>query len=401
MSAAAEQLAVFLRGAVDLVTRDELESRVARSLELREPLRIKLGMDPTAPDLHLGHAVQLFKLRALQELGHQIVLIVGDGTARIGDPSGRSKLRPELSADEIEANLETYRSQAGLILDLEATEVHRNFDWLGKMGFDELLSLQRRMTVAQMLERDMYQERIKNDQPIGLHEFMYPLTQGWDSVVIRADLELGGTDQLFNLHVGRRMQEQEGQPRQVVMTQKLIVGTDGRKMSKSYGNSIGLAEPATSMYAKVMSISDESMPEWFLYLTRLAQEEIDALLAGHPMEAKARLAAEITTRLHGAAGAEEGRQAFDSLVRNKELPDDIPERAWPSEPGEPLPLAILLRELGLASSSSDARRSVQGGGVRVGGEVVREPMQPIAPPAEGGELLVQVGKRRFARVTTR
>jgi len=391
------QLEVFERGAVDLIDRAELSRKIAASLKSGKPLRVKFGMDPSSPDLHLGHAVHLMKLRDMQELGHQVVLIVGDATAMVGDPSGRNKLRPTLTREQVQANMETYTSQAALVLDMERTEVRYNFEWFGKMGFSEILTLCGRMTVARMLERDTFEKRMKDGEAIGIHEFLYPLMQGWDSVEIRSDVELGATDQLFNILSARQLQEQEQQAPQICLTHPLIMGTDGRKMSKSYGNAIGLTDEPGDMFGKVMSIDDESMETWFTYLTRVPTAELPALLAGHPREAKARLAREITAFYHGAEAATAAAEGFDRQFRDKQLPDDIPEVAFPGEwQADGVPLAILLREVKLAASSSEARRLIQQGGVKVDGEVMREPSAQLAPPAEA--LLIQVGKRRFARV---
>jgi len=391
------QLAVFQRGACDLIEEKQLRGMIARSLDDGRPLRIKFGMDPSSPDLHLGHAVQLRKLRDLQDLGHQIVLIVGDATAMVGDPSGRNKLRPVLSREEVDANQRTYVEQAARVLDMERTEVRRNSEWFDAMNFEELLRLTTRMTVAQMLERDTFQTRMEASEPIGINEFLYPLMQGWDSVQVEADLELGGTDQLFNLLVGRRLQEQMEQRPQIVMTQPLINGLDGRKMSKSYGNSIGLTATAKEMTFRIMQVDDEVMGDWFLHLTRLAPERIEAALAGHPREAKALLAAEVTAFYHDEAAAAEAAAMFDREVRDKVLPDDLPEVPWGAEWGDALALPNLLKELGLCQSTSEARRAIQQGGVRLDGEVHGDPREEIARPAE--PRLVQVGKKRVARVT--
>jgi tyrosyl-tRNA synthetase len=389
-----DDLAVFRRGTVDLIEERELLER----LKAGRPLRVKFGMDPSSPDLHLGHAVQLRKLRALQDAGHVVVLIVGDSTAMVGDPSGRNKLRPQLTRDEVEANLRTYTEQAGLVLDMERAEVRRNSEWFDAMAFHEVLRLAGKMTVARMIERDTFERRMKAAEPIGIHEFLYPLMQGWDSVQIRCDLELGGTDQLFNLLVGRDLQRGEDQPGQVCFTMPLIDGLDGRKMSKSYGNAIGLTEPPAEVFGKVMSVEDAVMRSWFTLLTDVADEQIEALLAGHPREAKARLAEEITRWLHGAEAARAAREGFDRQFRDKQLPEDIPEVVYPGAwPAEGVPLAVLLRELELAPSSKEARRLVAQGAVRVGGEVASDATALVAAPAE--PLLVQVGKRRFARVS--
>lgn len=389
-------LAAFQRGTTDLIEEKQLRGMIARSLETGTPLRIKFGMDPSSPDLHLGHAVQLRKLRDLQDLGCQIVLIVGDATAMVGDPSGKSKLRPVLTREEVEHNLQTYTEQAGRVLDMERTEVRRNSEWFDAMGFEELLKLTTRMTVAQMLEREMFQTRMKNEEPIGINEFLYPLMQGWDSVMVKSDVELGGTDQLFNLLVGRRLQEQEDQRPQIVMTQPLINGLDGRKMSKSYGNAVGLTADAKEMTFRIMQVDDEVMPTWLLHLTRLSSAEIEQTLALHPREAKARLAAEVTAFYHSAEEASEAAAAFDREVRDKVLPDDLPRVSWEAGWGDELPLANLLKEMGLCQSTSEARRAIKQGGVKLDGEAEKDERAAVGRPE--GELLVQVGKKRAAHL---
>jgi tyrosyl-tRNA synthetase len=368
----------FARNASDLIERRELAERLASG----RPLRVKFGMDPSSPDLHLGHCVQLFKLRALQRAGHRIVLIVGDSTALVGDPSGRNKLRPQLTRAEVEQNLATYVAQVTKVLDLELTEVHRNSEWFDAMRFEDVLRLASRMTVARMLERDTFQKRVADSEPIGIHEFLYPLMQGWDSVQIRADVELGGTDQLFNLIVGRHLQEQAGQPPQIVMTLPLITGLDGRKMSKSYDNSVPLTDSARDMYHKVKRVDDAQVATWFELLTDLEPAAIAALRAGDVLDAKDRLAAEITRFFHGEAGL--------ATVR------DAPELPWPTAAPTGLPLANLLKDLGLCSTTSEARRAIEQGGVTDDGAVVRVPTQVITPAAK--PVTITVGKRRAARV---
>ncbi|MCA8981813.1 MAG: tyrosine--tRNA ligase, partial [Planctomycetes bacterium] len=385
----AEHLAAFRRGTVDLIEEQQLRKLLEKSFAENRPLRIKFGMDPSSPDLHIGHAIPLMKLRDLQQLGHQIVLIVGDATAMVGDPSGRNKLRPQLTREAVEENLVTYTDQAAQVLDMSKTEVRRNSEWFDQLDFQGLLKLAARMTVAQMIERDTFQTRMKDSEPIGIHEFLYPLMQGWDSVMIDCDVELGGTDQLFNLLVGRRLQEQESMRPQVCFTTPLINGLDGRKMSKSYGNAVALTDSARDMTFSLMRLDDESMRSWFTLLTRVEESEIEALLAGHPREAKARLAAEITTFFHDADAAREAAEAFDAEVRDKEVPSDLPELAWPSA-DDAMPLANLLKDLGLVASSSEGRRMAQQGAVRLDGEVQTDPMAPISRP--GAPLLVQVGK---------
>jgi tyrosyl-tRNA synthetase len=390
----AQHMAVFRRGTVDLIDEPSLRLRVAESLAEGRPLRIKFGMDPTSPDLHVGHAVHLLMLRDLQQLGHQIVLIVGDATAMVGDPSGRNKLRPQLSRADVEEHLSTYLEQAGRVLELDRTEVRRNSEWFDAMRFEDVLRLAAKMTVAQMIERDTFQARIQQAEPIGLHELLYPLMQGWDSVVVRSDVELGGTDQLFNLLVGRALQEREDQRPQVVVTLPLLLGLDGRKMSKSYANYVGFTDEPADMFGKVMSIEDGAMGAWFRLLTRMPEAEIAQTLAGHPRDAKARLAGELTRFFHGAEPARAAGLAFDRLFRDGQVPEDVPELAWPAEGA--LPLASLLHAVGLAASTSEARRVIQQGGVRLDGALELDPLRQIPPPGAG--LLVQVGKRRFLRL---
>ncbi|MBL6721145.1 MAG: tyrosine--tRNA ligase [Planctomycetes bacterium] len=391
-----EHLAAFARGAEDLIEERELRRRLEGALERDEPLRVKFGMDPSSPDLHLGHAIPLMKLRDLQLLGHQVVLIVGDATAMVGDPSGRSKLRPVLTREQVEANLETYTAQAGLVLDLERTEVVRNASWFDGMGFEGLLDLTTRMTVAQMVERDTFQKRLSAGEPVGINEFLYPLMQGWDSVQVRSDAELGGTDQLFNLLVGRRLQEQEGQRPQVVVTTPLVNGLDGRKMSKSYGNAVGLTDSAREMTFGLMRLDDEAMRTWFVQLTRVPLEDVEALLAGHPREAKARLAHEVTAFFHGADEAQAAAAAFDREVRDRQLPEDLPEWAWGAPLEGEAALPNVLHAMGLVQSTSEARRAIQQGGVRLDGEVQSDPRVLLAAPA--APVLIQVGKKRAARL---
>lgn len=391
-----EHLAVFKRGTIDLIPEAELVKRLEKAIATDQPLRIKFGMDPSSSDLHVGHAVQLNKLAALQALGHQIVLIVGDATAMVGDPSGKNALRPQLTRDVVEANLKTYTEQAGVLLDMDRTEVRRNATWFDAMSFEDILRLTGRMTVSQMLARETFKKRIANEEAIGLHEFLYPLMQGWDSVEIECDVELGGTDQLFNLHRGREFQEQVGQPGQVVMTLPLINGTDGRKMSKSYGNAIGLTDSPEDVFGKTMSIEDEAMGTWFVYLTSIGEDEIEGLLAGHPREAKARLGWELVKLLHGADAADAARAAFDRRFKEGKKPQDIPEKTFAFD-ADGIPLFVLLAKLGLATSSSDGRRKIEQGGVRLNDQVERDPRTRILAPSE--PLLIQVGKRKFVNVT--
>ena len=389
------ELDILTHCAVDVIERTELKKRLDHAASKGRKLRIKFGMDPSSPDLHVGHSVQLLRLRAMQQAGHQIVLIVGDATAMVGDPSGRNKLRPQLSRDDVEKNLVTYTEQAGRVLDMSRTEVHRNSEWFDKMRFEDVLRLAGKATVARMLERDTFEKRMAAGEAIGVHEFLYPLMQGWDSVMIQSDVEIGGTDQLFNLLVGRELQEKEGQPPQICLTFPLINGLDGRKMSKSYGNSIGLTESAPEMFGKVMSLGDDVMGTWFELLTELSKDEVAALLAGHPRTAKARLGEEIAAFYHGREAGRAASDAFDRQFRDRELPSDIPEvtHVWPAEG---VPLAVLLRDLGLAPSSNEARRTIEQGGVKLAGEVHKDPKLVVQRPSE--PLLVQFGKRKFLRV---
>jgi tyrosyl-tRNA synthetase len=390
-----QHLAAFQRGSVDLIEEKQLTALLEKSLRDNQPLRIKFGMDPSSPDLHIGHGIPLMVLRDLQQLGHQIVLIVGDATAMVGDPSGRNKLRPVLTREDVSNNLATYKDQASRVLDIENTEVRQNSEWFDKMDFYDVLKLAGRMTVARMLERDTFQKRMQEKEPIGIHEFLYPLMQGWDSVEIQCDVELGGTDQLFNLLVGRHLQEQSGQRPQVCFTSPLINGADGRKMSKSYGNAIGMTDGAKDMFGKVMAIDDELMKTWFHLMTRVPEDELTELLGGHPRKAKARLAFEITSFYHSIEQAQDASDGFDSQFRDKQLPTDIPRHLWPSEEDE-MRLPNLIKELGLANTTSEARRLIEGGGVKIDGEAHRDPRQPVGRPAD--EFLLQVGKRRFAHV---
>lgn len=395
------QLRAIRRGAVDLVSEEGLRVKLLRSLRSKRPLRVKLGIDPSSPDLHLGHVIPLLKLRAFQDLGHQAVLILGDGTGRIGDPTGRNKTRPQLTKEEVEQFGATYLEQAERVLLLRQeycpagalpVEVVRNGDWFGKMDFFDTVKLASRMTVARMLERDYFQERWKAGTEIRLHEMLYPLMQGWDSVMVRSDVELGGTDQLFNLLVGRDFQEQEGQEAQICLTTPLLEGTDGRKMSKSYGNAIGIAENATEMFGKCMSIPDTQMKSYFVLLTNVAEEEIATLLAGHPREAKARLGKEIVARFQGKDAANAAAAEFDRVFRDREKPQDIPEFHAPAKT-----TAIdLLLLTGFASSRSDARRLVQQGGVKIDDSKVATPEQSLEICDAG--ILMQAGKRRFAKI---
>ncbi len=379
----------------DLVTEEELVKRLDETRQGGAPLRVKFGIDPTFTDVHVGHAVPIRVLRLFQELGHLPVLIIGDATARLGDPTGRNDQRPALSAEQVEHNSGTYLEQIGRILDLSpgACEVRRNSEWFGGMDFFDGLRLAAHGTVARLLERDDFQKRIEQKLPVHMHEMMYPLMQGWDSVQVRADVELGGNDQLFNLHMGRQLQEREGQRPQVCFTTPLLLGTDGRKMSKTYGNHVPLTAAADEVFGKVMSLSDDMMPQWFRMLTGLGDEQVGEVLAGHPRQAKVRLGREVVAWLHDEAAGEAAAAEFDRRFQKKELPTEIPERALPAGARA---LPNLLKEAGLASSTSEARRLIQQGGVKLDGEVRDDPKTEVEVGPEA--LLVQVGKRRFARL---
>ena len=396
-----EQMDLLCRGIVDLTTEEGLEKKLENSRKKNEPLIVKVGFDPTAPDIHLGHTVLMRKMRHFQDLGHTLVYVIGDFTASIGDPSGRSKTRPPLTREEILAHAKSYTAQAFKILDREKTITRFNSEWLDSLGATGWIRLAGRYTVARMLERRDFRERFDNGVPISIHEFLYPLAQAYDSVELKADVELGGTDQLFNLNVGRDIMSSYGLSPQVIMTTPLLEGTDGaEKMSKSLGNYIGVEDTPEQIFGKTMSISDKLMLRWYELLTddgaegasRLASE-IDGSKK-HPREAKAELAQTLVSRFYGAAAAEEARKNFEQVFARKELPDEIPrveirveeETAW---------LPKVLVEAGLAKSTSDARRLIQQGGVKVDGERVS---LDCADLAVGEEYLLQVGKRRFARI---
>ncbi len=372
---------------------------LARKLAKGKPLRIKLGFDPTKPDLHLGHAVALGGLKRFQDAGHHVVIIIGDFTARIGDPTGKEAARPPLSTEEIEQNAGTYLDQLGILIDLEKAEIRHNSEWLARLTLEETIRLLGKATVAQMLGRENFAKRYERGDAIGLHEFLYPLLQGYDSVAIAADVELGGSDQRFNLLVGRDLQGAYGQQPQVCITYPILEGTDGKeKMSKSLDNYIGLTMPAGEMYGRTMSIPDDLMASWFPLTTRLQADEIRSILAElHPRDAKMRLAREIVARYHGAEAAKLAQEQFVRQFQKKELPDDIRERRFAS----PINICKLLVELGFAKSTSDARRLLDDGGVsrHLGDQdrqLFKDPTESVAIPPDG--FIIQVGKRRFARV---
>jgi tyrosyl-tRNA synthetase len=395
----AEALAEIRRGSHEILPEGELLERLASG----RPLRIKAGFDPTAPDLHLGHTVLLNKMRQFQQLGHHVMFLIGDFTGLIGDPTGKNATRPPMTPEEIQENARTYEAQVFKILDPEATEICFNSKWLGELGAAGLIQLAAKHTVARMLERDDFSKRFKSGQPIAIHEFLYPLAQGYDSVAMRCDVELGGTDQKFNLLVGRQIQEAYGQPPQVILTVPILEGLDGvQKMSKSLGNYIGIDEPPAEMFGKLMSISDDLMWRYFELLS--LDQGVDDLarmraetMAGrlNPRDCKVQLGLEVVTRFHGHAAATAALEAFERRHREGALPDRIDEVTVAAADGE-LPLANLLKEAGLVASTSEALRLIDQGGVRIDGEKVSDRGLRIAA---GSRAVYQVGKRRFARVT--
>lgn len=392
------QLERIQRGVTDIFPRDELVKKLEASRQADQPLRIKLGIDPTSPDIHLGHAVPFNKLRHFQELGHRIVLIIGDYTAMVGDPSGRDTTRPQLTHEQVMANAKTYLDQVRKIINIDETEVVYNGEWFSRMSFTDVIKLAGRMTVARLLERDDFAKRYREGAPIACHEFLYPLMQGYDSIMVRADVEVGGNDQTFNLVVGRSFQKDEGQSPQVALTLPLLIGTDGAmKMSKSYGNHVGIAEQPHEMYGKIMSIPDALLKNYFDLCSDVAESEVLRLIAAGPMEAKLALAASIVERYHGARASAEAAEHFSRTVRRKELPGDIPEVVIPPdllEDGK-VWIARLITHCGFAAGTSEARRLVLQGGVSLDGRTVRDPGANIVPRA--GAVL-KVGKRRFARL---
>jgi len=394
----AEQLKSLVHGCEAVYSERELSARLESATKAKRRLRAKLGMDPTAPDIHLGHTVALRKLRQFQDLGHTAVLIIGDFTARIGDPSGRSKTRPVLTPEEVDRNARTYLDQAGHVLDTSPGkfEVRRNSEWLAKMDFADVLRLAGQMTLQQMLKRDDFAKRLNEETPIGVHELMYPLMQGWDSVNIHSDVELGGTDQTFNNLVGRDLQIAAGQPPQIVMVMPLLVGLDGQqKMSKSYGNYIAVRDTPKDMFGKVMSIPDALMSNYYTLLTDVPAAEIKTLCDAsttHPREAKARLARTIVTMYHDAAIAQHESDLFDRVFRDGGLRDDIPSVTIPAAE---VAVAALLKSAGLATSTSEARRLIDGGGVSINEEKVTDSQSRITP-ATG--MLLRVGKRKAVRL---
>ena len=391
-----EALAVSLRGCEELLPEAEWVKKLQRAEATGQPLRIKLGLDPTAPDIHIGHTVVLNKMRQLQDLGHTVIFLIGDFTSMIGDPSGRNATRPPLTREQIEANASTYYKQASLVLDPSKTEIRYNSEWSDPLGARGMIELAAKYTLARMLERDDFTKRFKAGNPISVHELLYPLMQGYDSVALKSDLELGGTDQKFNLLVGRALQQEYGQEPQCILTMPLLEGLDGvEKMSKSKNNYIAITDEPNTMFAKVLSISDVQMWKWFTLLSFRPEVEIAALKrevegGRNPKDAKVQLAREITTRFHGAAAAQAAVEDFQRRAAGG-VPDEIPDVALS---GAPLSIGALLKQAGLAPSGSEALRLVEQGGVRIDGATVSDKGLKV----DAGSYVVQVGKRKFARV---
>ena len=392
------KMRIVTRGCDELLVQSEFAQKLARSESTGVPLRVKLGLDPTAPDIHLGHTVVLNKMRQLQDLGHTVIFLIGDFTSMIGDPSGRNNTRPPLTREQIAANAKTYYAQASLVLDPARTEIRYNSEWCDPLGARGMIQLASRYTVARMMERDDFSKRFKGGLPISVHEFLYPLMQGYDSVALKSDLELGGTDQKFNLLVGRELQKEYGQEPQCILTMPLLEGIDGvDKMSKSKGNYIGISETPESMFGKLMSISDTLMWRYFELLSFSSLEQIAALRteieAGrNPRDAKVLLAQEIVGRFHSRQAAEAALAAFESRFRDGAIPENMPEV---SIGGAPVGILKVLREAGLVASGAEAQRNIEQGGVRVDGARIEDRTISLAP----GTYVLQVGKRKFARVT--
>ena len=396
MSLPEHQLQELRRGVVDLVREEELLER----LRAGRPLRVKCGFDPTAPDLHLGHVVILTKMRQFQDFGHEVIFLIGDFTGMIGDPSGRSKARPTLNEQQLKENAATYAEQVHRVLDPELTRVEFNSRWMNRLSAADLVRLAGKRTLARMLERDDFRKRHSEGNPIGLHEFMYPIAQGYDSVALEADVELGGTDQTFNLLLGRQIQAEHGQPSQIVLTLPLLEGTNGvQKMSKSLGNHVAIMDPPAEMYGKLMSVSDELMWRYLELLSLRSQAELNELHAGvesggNPRDVKMALAHELTTRFHGEEEAKRAADNFTRRHRRGQAPDDMPEVSLQSAEGG-IPLGELIRRAGLADTNAEAMRLISQGAVRLDGERVSDRALIVS---EGSAIVLQVGKRRFARV---
>ena len=400
MIAVEEQLELIERGVVDCISRDELKAKLEKSVKTGRPLKIKAGFDPTAPDLHVGHTVLLQKMKHFQDLGHDVYFLIGDFTGFIGDPTGKSETRKPLTREDIAKNAETYKEQVFKILDPVKTKIAFNSEWLGKIDSFDMIRLASELTVARMLERDDFKKRFEGGRPISIHEFLYPLIQGYDSVAMEADVELGGTDQLFNLLVGRDLQRSRGQEPQIVLTMPLLEGLDGvNKMSKSLGNYIGITEAANDIYGKTMSVTDELMFRYYELLSDLSSDDIEELKQGleqgklHPKEIKQKLASELTARFHSEEEAVQAQQNFENVFAKHDLPDDMPTFKLSSD--EPVWLPKLMVDSGLVSSTSDGRRMIKQNAVSIDGEKVGDTNFEIEP---AGDLILKVGKRRFCKV---
>lgn len=387
-----DQILLFSRGALEILPAGSLEEKLKKAEKEGRPLRIKAGFDPTAPDLHLGHTVLLEKLRQFQQCGHQVIFLIGDFTGMIGDPTGKNETRPPLTKEEVLANAETYKQQVFKVLDESKTEVRFNSEWLGKMGAAGLIQIAGKATVARMLERDDFEKRYKGGQPIAIHEFLYPLMQGYDSVALEADVELGGNDQKFNLLMGRQLQQAYDKTPQMILTMPLLEGLDGvNKMSKSLNNYIGIQEPAKEQFGKLMSASDDLMIRYYELLTDLDLETIKAM---HPMEAKKQLASLIVARFHGEEAGKEARTGFENQFAKKEIPDDIPEQTMTTEDGS-LWIVKALSEGGLTASNGEAMRMIKQGALSVNGEKVADKDLQLTV----GSYLIKLGKRKFLQLT--
>lgn len=401
---ALRQLEIIKRGTAEIVPENELVEKIKKSIQTNKPLHIKLGLDPTAPDIHLGHTVVLQKLRQFQELGHKVTIILGDYTGRIGDPTGKSETRKQLTEEEVKANARTYEEQIFKILDKDKTNVVFNSQWLAPLTFEDVIKLAAKYTVARMLERDDFSKRFKNELPISIHEFFYPLMQGYDSVALEADVELGGTDQKFNLLMGRHLQKEYGQETQVALMMPILEGLDGvQKMSKSLGNYIGVNESAREMYGKTMSIADELMIRYFELVTPVTNEEIKDLKQGlqdgsiHPRDLKMRLAREIVSFYHDAEAAQRAEEEFKNIFQKKELPDEIPEyRLYSSELEDGrIWLPKLLTLAGLVAGTSEGKRLIQQGAVKIDDEKITDAGINFSPRSG---IIIKAGKRKFAKI---
>ncbi len=397
-----EQLEIIKRGIVEVLVERELKAKLERSCHTNMPLRVKVGFDPTAPDIHLGHTVLLEKMRQFQELGHEVIFIIGDFTGTIGDPTGRSEIRKPLTRNEVLRNAETYKKQAFKVLYPEKTKVVFNSEWMDKMTATDLIRLSAKHTVARMMEREDFKKRYASEQPIGIHEFIYPLIQGYDSVELRADIEIGGTDQKFNMLVGRELQKEHGQEQQIVIMMPLLEGLDGvNKMSKSLGNYIGITDSPKDMFGKIMSISDELMLRYYELLSHISIHELNELKermkngSVHPMDAKKSLALEIVERYYDKETAVKAKEEFENIFREKGLPDDIPVFNMENKE-EDIWIPGVMKEAGIAKSTGEGIRLIKQGGVSVDGEKWVDPDQKLSP----GEYLLKVGKRRFLKIIT-